>query len=72
MLCRCVLHFFTLVLHVCMGNCRLWPEHASSYNNLASVVDNSSLSYTLYHEALVHNPSHSAAHFNLAVLRQYV
>jgi len=50
---------------------RLWPQYASAFNNLASLLVNTSEAESLYREVVRIQPCHANAHFSLGNLLRY-
>ncbi|XP_035224097.1 protein O-mannosyl-transferase TMTC1-like, partial [Stegodyphus dumicola] len=45
---------------------KLWPSHASSHNNLGTLLEDAEEAEKHFRQALAINPCHSKAHYNLA------
>ncbi|XP_066950018.1 protein O-mannosyl-transferase TMTC1-like isoform X3 [Macrobrachium rosenbergii] len=48
---------------------RLWPEHSSAHNNLATLLNDTSEAETHFRLALKAHPQHARAYYNLASLK---
>ncbi|XP_066950017.1 protein O-mannosyl-transferase TMTC1-like isoform X2 [Macrobrachium rosenbergii] len=49
---------------------RLWPEHSSAHNNLATLLNDTSEAETHFRLALKAHPQHARAYYNLASLKK--